>query len=72
MPAGVVMGAMPEMQSGDAGFFIEYRFVKPIKYSGHRMVTSHSSAECDPRDWRVIVDCVNQENGDREEQNLTI
>ena len=77
MPDGVAMGAvemeaMPDMPSGPASdFFIEYRFVRPIKYSGYRMVFDEPY-EFHPKDWRVIVDCVNHQNGEREEQNLEI
>jgi len=42
MPSGAMMGGaveigeMPEMPSG-SDYVIEYRFVKPIKYSGYRI-----------------------------------
>ena len=75
MGGAVQIGEMPEMPSApsEAGFLIEYSFVKPIKYSGYRIVTSkHTDPEFDPMNWRIIVDCVNQETGEREEQNLEI
>ena len=74
MPAGAVaMGGMkaPEMPSSDYFSFVEYNFVKPIRYSGHRITTSSHDAGADPKDWTVFVDVVNMD-GERGEQNLEI
>jgi len=78
MPGGMAMGAvevegMPGAPAVEgSAFFIEYRFVKPVKYSGHRIVASHQGAECDPSDWEVVVDQVDHETGERLTQDLTI
>ena len=61
LPSGAVqIEAMPNMQAGPSScYFEEYRFVKPIKYSGYRFVMPEFATEDHfPKDWRIIVDCV--------------
>ena len=73
MGGGVAIGAMeavPEPESpadpSNAGYFEEYRFVRPVKYSGYRFVHPEFATEDTfPRDWRIVVDCVDHITGER-------
>ena len=74
MPAGAVaVGGMPDMPQGeDTPFSIEYRFERPIRYSGYRMEATESGMmENDPKDYQIYVDVMDME-GVRGEENLLI
>ena len=73
MGAVEIEGAPEVPAVAGSDFFIEYRFAKPVLYSGYRIRNSeHAPEACDPKDWKVLVDTVSPKTGSRKSTDVEI